>query len=187
MNINRLAVYHEQTGAIHHIVELGDDLIQEIYLNLPDFHLAVEVPSEVEPWSHYVDVENDDAPALYPPKPCEACQWIGQEWFDPRTPSEVVADRRAIREQARRTKSELLTTLMAENVLSPEQVVQATTGIPASLHEGLVALPQDVQAYIFAEWMTRTEFGRMDQVVAIAGAALGLTDEDLDHIFGVSL
>lgn len=185
MNVNRLAVFHEHTGVISHILELADDLIHEIYLNLPHFHLVVEVPSEVEPWSHYIDVENDDTPALYPPKPCEACQWVGQEWFDPRTPSEVEEDLRAVRGMTNRTKNELLTKLLVDKVITPEIMIEAAQGVPTGMREALAALPPELQAFVITEWVTRTTFNRNDQVVAIAAIPLNLSDDYLDQIFQV--
>ena len=181
----RLAVYHRDTGIITMILELSETLVEEVLLNIPYQHLAAEVTEEVTAETHYMDVENEDTPTLYPPKPHPAAQWVGSEWFDPRTPSEVEEELREQRSAANLTKNQLLTKLLVDEVITPETMIEAAQGVPTGMREALAALPPELQAFVITEWVTRSTFNRNDQVVAIAAIPLGLSGDYLDQIFQV--
>ena len=67
--MTRLAIYNPATGLIRSVMEFSEGGIEDALLNIPEGLLAVEVGSEVEPGTHFIDVENDDTPTERAPDP----------------------------------------------------------------------------------------------------------------------
>lgn len=65
----RLAIFDPDSGRIRSVLEFWQGNISDALLNIPEGCLAAEVGPEVEPGTHYIDVENDDTPTVRAPEP----------------------------------------------------------------------------------------------------------------------
>lgn len=65
----RLAIFDPVSGLIHSVAEFGPNTILDAPLNIPANLLATEVGPDVQPWTHCIDIKNDDTPILRAPDP----------------------------------------------------------------------------------------------------------------------
>lgn len=127
-----------------------------------------------------------------------AWHWDGAEWsiYVP-TQAEQDATRAerliSARQEARLDKSTLLIRMVEAQILPPEDAEVAAGGeIPAAIQTVLNGLPPEVfppEAYTVAriKWRSDNIISRTNPVIVLAGAALGVSDEGMDAIFGVSV
>lgn len=65
----RLAIFDPDSGGIRSVLEFWQGNISDALLNIPEGCLATEVGPEVEPGTHYINVQNDDTPTVCVPEP----------------------------------------------------------------------------------------------------------------------
>lgn len=97
-------------------------------------------------------------------------------------PAVELATRRA---QMQLSPRQLFIGMAAAGVITPDEAVETakTRNIPA-LVEGVVAsLPLAEQTAVRVTWATMTVILRLDPMVALLGAAAGLTPEQIDDFF----
>lgn len=125
----------------------------------------------------------------YPPSPgpWAVWDWGARAWADPRTPVELAAALNAKRATAWLDKSDLLIRLIAAGIMSPEDAEEAAGGaIPASMAPLMEMLPPGAQMAARIKWRSDTQISRTHPVIVLAAHALGISDEQLDQIFGVA-
>lgn len=124
-----------------------------------------------------------------PPRPVGP-HWVfdlaGERWSDPRTPADLAAALYAAREQTSLDKSELLTRMLMSGLLPVSDIEAAGEGrIPPSLEPALAMLPPEAQVVARIKWRNDPIISRTNPVIVLAGAALGMSEEQLDALFGV--
>lgn len=128
-----------------------------------------------------------------PTKPGEWAEWDGETWIDPRTPGDIQAALYAAREATSLDKSDLLIRMATAGMLPPEDAEIAAGGIiPPTIQTALDALPVGVfplEAQMVAriKWRSDNVISRVNPVIVLAAAALGVTDEQMDAVFGVRI
>ena len=148
------------------------------------------IPGDFDPSAFYIV---NDAPVSYPPMPGSWARWVGGEWIDPRTPAEAQAALFAVREATTLDKSTLLIRMAMAGMLPPEDAEIAAGGvIPPTIQAALDALPPEVfppEAQMVAriKWRSDNVISRVNPVIVLAAAALGVTDEQMDTIFDVRI
>ena len=123
----------------------------------------------------------------YPPRPSEHHIWDGVAWIDPRTPADLAAELSRRRSSAAMDKGALVQVLDELRILSPDEVDTVTRGdIPARIEALMGALSADARRAAITKWRLDTVISRTHPVIVAAAYALGISDETLDEIFGVS-
>ena len=118
---------------------------------------------------------------------------VSEDWVDTRTPGDHQAALYNARRNASMDKSDLLITLAMAGILPAEDAEIAAAGtIPPTIQAVLDELPPEVfppEAAMVAriKWRSDNVISRVNPVIVLAAAALGMTDEQLDEIFGVRL
>ncbi|MBB1493130.1 hypothetical protein H5395_16785 [Paracoccus sp. MC1854] len=113
--------------------------------------------------------------------------YVTETWFDPRTEAELAEELHRVRAATQLDKSDLLIRLAVAGILSPEEAEEAAGGtIPASMQPMLQMLPPEAQMAARIKWRSDNLISRNHPVIVAAAYALGVTDQQLDTIFGVS-
>lgn len=121
-----------------------------------------------------------------PPRPEGWVEWNGEAWLDPRSRAEVAAALFAMRERTSLDKSELLTRMLISGLLPVSDIEAAGEGrIPPSLEPALAMLPPEAQVVARIKWRNDPVISRTNPVIVLAGAALNMSEEQLDALFGV--
>ena len=145
------------------------------------FDPAEGIGTETHYWT------GDDFAEL-PPKPGEWAEWDGSAWIDPRTPADLAAELSRRRSSAVMDKGELVQVLDELRILSPDEVDEVTRGdIPPRIEALMEGLPADARRAAITKWRLDTVIRRTHPVIVSAAYALGISDEALDEIFGVTL
>ena len=147
---------------------------------------------EADPSMHYV---RDGEIVAFPPRPnsWSRFDFAAQEWFDPRTAADMLAALYAAREATTLDKSTLLIRMAMAGMLPAEDAEIAAGGvIPPTIQAALDALPPEVfppEAQMIAriKWRSDNVISRVNPVIVLAAAALGVTDEQMDAIFDVQV
>jgi hypothetical protein len=91
----------------------------------------------------------------------------------------------AWRETSELGKAEFVHGLILLDVLTLEDALSASRGNwPAALSGFLDYLTPEQSAQVQIEWATRTKIGRNDTYVMVLASYLGLTDAQVDDLFG---
>lgn len=110
---------------------------------------------------------------------------VAGSWVDLRMASHRAADLETARAAASLPKSALLMALLEHRVLEAAEVTALAAGaVPPRLQALLNPADEGLRAVIVARW-AQTEFGRLDPLIVVAAAKLGLADATLDEIFHV--
>lgn len=128
-------------------------------------------------------------PIPFPPRPSHhhVWDWSASEWTDPRTPADLAAELEARRDAAWLDKSSLLLRLMDAKILSEADADAASGGeIPALLAPHVDGLPSGARTAARVKWKADAVISRKHPVIVSAAYALGVSDETLDQIFGVT-
>lgn len=170
-----------------------------IFQNMPlgpqdEGMLIWEVPPGTDPNSLYV---KDKILKVLPEKPFSegfiVFDLISESWIDPRTPEDIKAELYAARVATTLDKSTLLIRMAMAGMLPPEDAEIAAGGvIPPTIQTALDALPPEVfppEAQMIAriKWRSDNVISRVNPVIVLAAAALGVTDEQMDAIFEVRM
>lgn len=148
-------------------------------------------------WEHLVETDslrNPDAVfwdgaawQTLPPPPGLWAVWDGAAWIDPRTPAEMATELSHRRSGALMDKAALVLALDQLGILSPAEVDEVTRGdIPARIAALMDGLPADARRAAITKWRLDAVISRTHPVIVSAAYGLGITDEALDQIFGVS-
>ncbi len=126
----------------------------------------------------------------YPPRPGTWAEFdfMARQWIDPRSAADMQAALFAAREAATLDKSELLMRLAMPGVgiLSPEEAIEAAQGrIPASFQPAIASLPAEAQMLARIKWAGDQIISRTNPLLILAAYAKGISDEQMDQIFGV--
>ncbi|MDO5704029.1 MAG: hypothetical protein Q4G49_03020 [Paracoccus sp. (in: a-proteobacteria)] len=131
-------------------------------------------------------------PVAFPPKPGGAFvwDWDNEGWIDPRTPGDIAADAETALQTARAaasiTKNALLNACMAIGLLNPAEAAQAARGeIPDKLAPVVAGLSAEERDMIAVNWPGAGVIDRLDPYLTAVSARLGVSDAELDMIFGV--
>ena len=159
-----------------------------------DDDIVAPVPEDVGDETHFYDWEALEFVAL-PPKPGPWAQFNDGAWVDPRTASDIAMEAQAVlyaaRSAASMDKSELLIAMATLGILTPQDAEIAAGGaIPPTIQGVLDTLPPEVfpdEARMVAriKWASDNVISRVNPVIVLAATALGVTDEQMDQIFGV--
>lgn len=123
-----------------------------------------------------------------PPRPGRWAAWNGQEWIDPRTPADLQAAIYAARDATVLDKSDLLTRMFLAGIFDATNILIASQGeIPPSLEPALQSMPAEAQVIARIKWRSDNVISRVNPVIVLAAAALGVTDEQMDAIFEVRI
>jgi hypothetical protein len=167
------------------IEQMGSCPDDELHLQGGETQLAVPAPFYVLDTSHYLDG------LMFrelPPKPGRWAKWDGSAWVDPRTSGDRQAALYAARAVAKADKADLLMALHAIGVLTLEEAVQAAQGqVPASFEAALAALPEAAQGSGRIKWAGDTQISRMHPLIVLAAYARGISDDQIDAVFGVQI
>lgn len=121
-----------------------------------------------------------------PPRPGPQFAWRNGAWVDPRSAADIAAQLYAAREATALDKSELLTRMLMSGLLPVSDIEAAGEGrIPPSLEPALAMLPPEAQVVARIKWRNDPVISRTNPVIVLAGAALGMSEEQLDTLFGV--
>lgn len=121
-----------------------------------------------------------------PPRPEGWVEWNGEAWVDPRSPAQVSEALYTTRQRTSLDKSELLTRMLLSGLLPVSDIEAAGEGrIPPSLEPALAMLPPEAQVVARIKWRNDPVISRTNPVIVLAGAALGMSEEQLDTLFGV--
>lgn len=127
-----------------------------------------------------------------PPQPDPRFVWTGTAWVDPRTQAEIDAEAAASL-HARRAVASLSKLEFAKRVSHPETgVIQPSSGmallagsVPPELDGMVNALPPADQFALIMDLLGATQFDRLNPFVVAAGQYLGMTDAQMDAVFGI--
>ncbi|MDQ1899418.1 hypothetical protein RAH32_03025 [Paracoccus sp. WLY502] len=173
------AVFSIATGAIlwTSICELG--LLAE---QAGAGQIAVLLPEDVADDTHYWDGTGF---VPYPPCPGDWAVWNGAFWTDPRPPRDPAADLAARRAGASMTRANLVMAAVQAGIIPIADAAAAARGeITPSIQALIDQLPAEDQLEAIVRWAASTVIDRTNQILTALGASMGLTDEDLDQLFG---
>lgn len=157
------------------VLEPGEGLVEGVSVDPAYYHLS------------------GDGITPIPDRPPGWVEWDGEAWIDPRTSAERQAALYAAREAASLDKSDLLIRMAMAGMLPPEDAEIAAGGIiPPTIQAALDALPPEVfppEAQMIAriKWRSDTVISRVNPVIVLAAAALGITETQMDAIFDVRI
>lgn len=121
-----------------------------------------------------------------PPKPGEWAIWNGTEWTDPRPPTDPVAELAALRAAASLSRADFIIAAVGAGIIAPADAGPAARGeVPASMQAVLSHLPEAMQVEAAVRWGASTIIERTNSVLAAIAAEMGVTDEQLDALFGI--
>lgn len=127
--------------------------------------------------------------AKYPPRPEGPARWTLDGWVE--VPPEVVPYNGPTLEQVRErtsiVKSRLLANMMLAGMITPEQMIEASTAVPQFMMPLMDTLPAEARAIAIVQWSSTTEVNRNDPVIIMAAYAMGLTDSQIDDMFEVKV
>lgn len=147
-----------------------------------------EVPVGTDPNDVYL---NEGVVYYYPPRPGPEHYWsfdIAQDlWIDTRDPEVELLNQRST---ASMTRPDFVLAIMASKLIpmSNAEAGQAARGeIPAPFEAIIATLPPGQQLEAVVRWSGATVIERINPILSALALALGLTDEQLDALFGISL
>lgn len=132
---------------------------------------------------------------VYPPQPHPSAEfdYDTEIWVDPRSTDEKTAEaaaaKAAARQRAALDKSELLMRMALPEIaiLSGEDAIDAAQGrIPASFEAALASLPVEAQMMARIKWAGDQVISRMNPLLLLAAYARGISDEQMDAVFGIT-
>lgn len=122
----------------------------------------------------------------YPPKPSQWHQWDGQSWIDNRTPADLDAELEARRAAASLSRCDAVLAAVNAGIILPEEAGEAARGqVPPSLTSALSSLPPEMQLEAEVRWSGSTVIERTNPILIAMAQAKGITDAQLDELFGV--
>lgn len=127
----------------------------------------------------------------YPTKPNRWCKWNGVEWFDPRTPEQLEQDDldhiQSVRERASLTKYEFIMRSVQAGIITQQSGLAVLDGqIPTEL-EGITFTLTDWEVFqLQAKIKAAQQFDRLDPFIIAAGQFLGMSDVEVDQLFGIT-
>ncbi len=156
-----------------------------------DDDIVSPVPEWVEDQKHRYEWSSMEWIAL-PEKPGPWAEWDGQQWTDPRTEDDIAAEVEAA-QHARRTVASLTRLEFAKRVSHPETgFIQPSSGmilldgdVPPELQPMVASLPPPDQFALIMDLKGAMQFDRLNPFVVSSGRFLGLTDEQMDAVFGI--
>lgn len=176
----KVTIYNASTGEI--ACNMICDDLETVLLNIGDSELCIE--GEYSPEAYYIDIKGDPQPL--PERPGPWSQWNGVEWSDPRTAEDLDAEMSARRSTVALSKAALIEVLIAQRLLPLAEIEQVMRGeIPASMVNQVNAMSISNRLLIENKWRNSQQIGRMDPIIRIAGVMLGLTEAQMDQIFGI--
>lgn len=128
--------------------------------------------------------------AKYPPRPDGMVRWSGTGWTVIESEPVPEPPRRSIeqaRDETSLVKTNLLANIMLAKLITPEQMIEASNGIPAFMMQLLNTFPPEARAIAIVRWSSATLINRRDPIIILAGYSMGLTDEQLDDFFEVKV
>lgn len=175
------AVFSIATGAIlwTSMCELG--LLSD---QAGEGQIAVLLPEGVADDTHYWDGTGF---VPYPPRPGEWAQWNGAFWTDPRPPSDPVAELAARRAITSISRANLVLAAVAMRIIPESDAGPAARGeITPSIQAMIDKMPAEYRLEATVRWAASTVIDRMNRFLLEFGMSMSLTDEQLDHLTGVT-
>lgn len=144
-----------------------------------------DLPDDLDDTRHYwTGTDWAEYPA---PRPSCWHVWQGGAWVDQTPPADAgptLAERRAV---ASLTRSDLIAAVIRHELLPPEEIRQAIAGqVPASLAAMMDTMPLAAQLEAENKWANDDRISRTHPVIQAAAYAMGLDDDFLDQVFGVT-
>ncbi len=130
--------------------------------------------------------------APLPPRPGPWAVWRTDRWVDERTAEDAQAEHDAMM-HARRAAASLTRLEFAKRVSHPETgFIQPSSGmilldgdVPPELQPMVASLPPPDQFALIMDLKGAMQFDRLNPFVVASGRFLGLTDEQMDAVFGI--
>lgn len=144
------------------------------------------VDGQYDSASFYIDAAGDPQPM--PPAPELGFRWDrdAKMWFDPRSEEDIRAELNSLRMATSISKSEFLQACMATGLLSPAEAATASRGdIPEAFRSAISTMSSEQQDMVAVIWPAVTRIDRMDPLILAVAKAQGITDQQLDQIFGI--
>lgn len=135
----------------------------------------------------------DGVVKVIPPSPAAFMTWTGRAWEDVRASWKRQQDLQDARDAARLDKSDLVNRLMLDRILELEDAEIASMGIiPPVIQAYLDSLPPEIfgpeqQFMARNAWRNDTVISRNHPVMVLAAAALDISPEEMDVVFGVQI
>ncbi|MGN7870962.1 hypothetical protein [Paracoccus sp. 22332] len=146
--------------------------------------IAVLLPEGVADDTHYWD---GAAFVPYPPRPGDWAVWNGAFWTDPRPPRDPAAELAAWRASASMTRANLVIAAVTAGIIPASDAAPAARGeITPSIQALIDQLPPEQQLEAVVRWAASTVIDRTNPILTALAASMGLTDEDLDQLFGLT-
>lgn len=125
--------------------------------------------------------------APYPPRPGPWAVWNGGFWSDPRPPADPAADLAAWRAQASMTRADLVIAAVGAGIIPAADAGPAARGeVTPSIQALIDALPPAHQLEATVRWAASTVIDRTNAILTALAASMGLTDAQLDQLFGLT-
>lgn len=125
-------------------------------------------------------------------RPAPHLQWdvAAQEWIDPRTAEDVeaaaAADLQARRERASLSRAGFIKAVMHAGIVTPAEAAEVAKGnVPESLGPAFAAMTEAERAEASIDWSAAQRVDRLHPLILKLADALGVTDQDLDTLFGL--
>lgn len=187
------AVVSPETGLV---ISTGRTDVGSLSATAAGNDVIAPIPADVRNEAHRYDWDTGEFIPI-PEKPGAWAEWNGTDWTDTRTAESMAAEARAqlyaMRERTSLDKSTLLIRMAMAGMLPADEAEIAAGGvIPPTIQAALDALPPEVfppEAQMIAriKWRSDNVISRVNPVIVLAAAALGVTDEQMDAIFDVQV
>lgn len=181
------SVYELSTGRIARAMELPD--METAMLNI-DPETEGTVAGWHDPERFYLC--SDGTIAEYPekPGPWAVFDYGTEQWTDPRTAEDVeaaeAADLQARREAASLSRAQFIKAVMHAGIVTPAEAADAAKGnVPESLGPAFAAMTEAERAEASIDWSAAQRVDRLHPLILKLADALGVTDQDLDTLFGI--
>lgn len=185
----RYALIDAATGAIIRMGQCSEESLE--YQAARGQLCLTEFPEGIGDDTHY---RKNGAWAAYPPRPDahHVFDFAAGNWLDPRTPQDIEAAEQdrlaAARASASLSRSDAVLAAVGIGIL-PECPIEAGAGrgeIPASLQQVFSSLPTEMQIEAAVRWGGATVIERLDPILLALAQSLGVTDRQLDVMFGIT-
>lgn len=164
-------------GEVDMLAAQHDPIAQDVIAPVPD-----DVSDDTHYWS--------EAAGLFmplPPCPGIWAVWDGQSWTDPRTPDDLAAEMEARREAASMARPDLVIAAVTAGIIPASDAAPAARGeITPTIQVLIDRLPPEVRVEATVRWAGSTRINRTNQILTAIAAEMGVTDQQLDELFGVT-
>lgn len=189
MSINNYIVDYAVVGSNGVIVRMGQCTIESLHLQAGPGELVMQPDVGVDDETHFWD---GAVFRPYPPKPGPWAVWGGGAWLDPRDPDteaqKAAEALQAARQAASLTKLQFMIAAVTAGLISQESGLRLLDGqLPPELAGLTDAMGDNEKFLLSAKLKGAAQIDRLDPFIALAGEYLGMTETQIDALFGVTI